>query len=326
MSIKKSVIITILITISGVVLQASAALPVDTDPSFRFENLQQEPHERRVFQVDGIPDLTVLTVSGDVEVIHNPDIDEVIVELYVRRGYRLLSGRNNLRNYRILINQRGNQINATVEQRRGDSGWFSDNLNFSFLVQVPRELTSSLRTMNGSITVDGVIGNQILQSNSGNISIHNVEGQVQANSASGGIYVSNSAGQFNLRTVANGVQVEGLKGEVRARTASGNIHVNDLDGTLVCATASGNIDARFTDVTYGIHAESASGNIQLYLPENRGYQLDIRGGSINLDRMEPFDGTIRGRSASGRVGDGSIPLQISTASGRVTLRLNGQLP
>jgi DUF4097 and DUF4098 domain-containing protein YvlB len=326
MAIKIFITLFLLVHITGFTQSFSSAIPGEKNSWLIIDEQIQDPHERKIFHVDGIPDLTVMTISGDIEVIHNPDIDYVIIELYVRRGYRLLSGRNNIRNYRILFNQRGNQINATVEQRRGDSSWFRDNLDFSFQIEGPKELTSNLRTLNGSINIQGVTGHQILHSNSGNITINNVEGQIQANSAGGSVDVSYSAGQFNLRTVAGNVLMTDLRGEVRARSASGNINVIDLDGTLVCATASGNIDARFRDVTYGVHAESASGNITLMLPGNRGYQLDIRGSSINLDQMGPFDGVIRGRMANGQIGDGSIPLQVTTASGRVLLKHNSQIP
>lgn len=325
MAIKKFNKAAFLIILLGWV-NSDAHAYINHQPHDQSDTIDQEPYESKIFRVDGIPDLTVLTVSGDIEVVHNPDIDHVLVELYVKRGYRLLSGRNNIRNYRIIINQRGNQINATVERRRGDQSWFSENLDFTFQVQAPKELISNLRTMNGSISIQGATGNQIVHTNSGNISIGEVEGQVQANSAGGNVNVTDSAGQFNLRTVAGNIEVQRIRGEVRARTTSGNINMNNIDGTLVCATASGNIDANFTAVTHGVHAESASGNISLELPGNMGYRLDVRGSSINLDQLGPFDGTIRGRSASGQIGDGMIPVQISTASGRVVLMQNNRNP
>lgn len=296
-----------------------ASHPYPTDP----EILTQDPHERKKFYVDGAPNLTVFTVSGDIEVVHDPDIDHVLVELYVRRGYSIWSGRKNIDNYRIVMMQREDQINASVQKKRSDGAWVGDNISFTFVVHTPKDLTSNLRTMNGSVLLQGVNGKNIVHTNAGNITLRDIEGEVQANSSGGGIGIAGSSGQFNIRTIVGNVNIEQSKGEIRARTVSGNILVRDVNGTLVCATASGNINASFSDVSYGIHVQSASGNIELTLPGKTGYQLDARGANIDLVHFQPFDGVVSGSSASGKVGDGSIPLQLSTASGNIVLKKEG---
>ncbi len=293
-----------------------------TDPT-ESENFTQEPHERKKFYVDGAPNLTVFTVSGDIEVVHDPSIDHVLVELYIRRGYSLWSGRANIDNYRIVMMQRGDQINASVQKKRSEGAWVGDNITFTFVVHTPKDLTSNLRSMNGNILLKGVKGRNIVHTNAGNIMLRNIEGEVQANSSGGGIGITESSGQFNIRTIVGNVNIEQSKGEIRARTVSGNISARGVNGTLVCATVSGNVNASFTDVSYGIHVESASGNIELTLPGKTGYQLDARGASIDLVHFQPFDGVVRSSTASGRVGDGSIPLQLSTASGSVVLKKDG---
>jgi hypothetical protein len=287
------------------------------------EKFTQEPHERKKFFVDGAPNLTVFTVSGDIEVVHDPDIDHVLVELYVRRGYSIWAGRKNIDNYRIVMLQRGDQINASVQKKRSEGSWIGDNISFTFVVHTPKDLTSNLRTMDGSVLLQGVKGRNIIHTNAGNITLRDIEGEIQANSSGGGVGIAGSSGQFNIRTIVGNINIEQSKGEIRARTVSGNIMARDVIGTLVCATASGNVNASFLDVSYGIHVESASGNIELTLPGRTGYQLNARGANIDLVHFQPFDGVVRGSSASGRVGDGSVPLQLSTASGTVVLKKDG---
>lgn len=283
---------------------------------------QAEPYASKRFYLNNTANLTVFTVSGDIEVVHNPDIDHLRVDLYVNRGYSIWPGSRNLDNYRIIMMQRGDQVNATVERKTRDGGWSNDNMTFTFIVQTPKNISSNLRTLRGSVLLQDVTGQHVLHSNSGNISIDGITGQVQANSSAGSVGIDRFSGQLNARTVAGSVHIARSEGEIRIRTVSGSITGSELEGTLVCATASGNIDAGFRDISHGVHAETASGNVTLFLPRERGYALDVRGMNIDLGEMQPFQGDIRSSSAKGRVGDGSIPIQVSTASGRVVIRNN----
>jgi DUF4097 and DUF4098 domain-containing protein YvlB len=294
--------------------------------SHDFDKTLQEPYERRRFYVDGIPNLNVFNISGNIEVVHNPEIDHVLVELYVNRGFTLWGNKKNIDNYRILFTQRGDQINATVENKRRDRSWTRDDLGFTFLIQTPKKLGSNLRTMNGGILLEGVHGSHIVHTNSGNITLRDVEGQLQANSAGGGIVVTGSTGLFNIRTVSGNINFEHSRGEIRARTASGSINGFDIEGTLVCATASGNINAQFSDINIGVHAETASGNIDIQVPENRGYQLDVRGARITLDQFQSFNGIQRNTSVRGRTGDGDVIIQLTTVSGNVVIKKNQLTP
>lgn len=300
--------------------------PAFNSDSPKIDKTLQEPYERRRFYIDGIPNLNVFNISGDIEVVHNPEIDHVLVELYVNRGFTLWGNKNNIDNYRILFTQRGDQINATVENRRRDRSWSRDDLSFTFLIQTPGKLGSNLRTMNGGIRLEGLNGNHIIHTNSGNITLRDIEGQVQANSAGGGVVVISSSGLFNVRTVTGNINFEHSSGEIRARSASGSINGFDIEGTLVCATASGNINARFSDINIGVHAETASGNIDIQVPESRGYQLDIRGSRITLDQFQSFDGIQRNTSVRGRIGDGGVQLQLTSVSGNVVLKKNQLTP
>lgn len=294
--------------------------------SHNVDKTLQEPYERRRFYIDGTPNLNVFNISGNIEVVHNPEIDHVLVELYVSRGFTLWGNKKNIDNYRILFTQRGDQINATVENRRRDKSWSRDDLAFTFIIQTPGKLGSNLRTMNGGIHLEGVNGNHIVHTNSGNITFRDIEGQVQANSAGGGIVVISSSGLFNIRTVTGNINFERSSGEIRARSASGSISGVDIEGTLVCATASGNINARFSDINIGVHAETASGNIDIQVPENRGYQLDVRGARITLDQFQSFDGIQRNTSVRGRIGDGAVQLQLTSISGSVVIKKNRLTP
>ncbi|MEX0822803.1 MAG: hypothetical protein WD008_00360, partial [Balneolaceae bacterium] len=140
---------------------------------------QQDPYRSRFFTVKGIPELSVFTPSGDIEVIHNPDINGVLVELYVKRGFSIWSGSKSLDNYRIILSQSRNSITASVEKKQASTGYFgSDGIQFKFVVQTPKKITSNLRSMSGHILLDGVEGRQFLQSDAGNVNLINSKGEL----------------------------------------------------------------------------------------------------------------------------------------------------
>jgi hypothetical protein len=88
---------------------------------------------------------------------------------------------------------------------------------------------------------------------------------------------------------------------------------------MVAATVSGSLKADFDDVSVGVHLESVSGNIDLKLPDSKGFSVEARALGFDFDRLKAGETvtSIRSSNASAEVRGGGIPVRLSTISGRI---------
>ena len=308
-------------------VNAQQVLADATHISDRPATKQNEPYKSRHFQVQGIPELTVFTPSGDIEVVYNPDIDGVKVDLYVKQSFSFWSGSPSLDRYRVIFRQNGNSITASVERKQTTSGMFgSDDVRFRFVIQSPRKITTNLRSMHGEVLLDGAAGNQFLQSDAGAIKLRNSEGEISLVSSAGDVFLEKNSGYVQVKSIAGDVFIDQNHGETRIRTVSGNILANKISGSFICATTSGEIDVSFDHIRQGVYMETISGNIFMAINEQQGF--DIEAGTHQLD-VNQLPGTYITRRSSDRgttnlkLGEGGIPVSISTISGIVQIKPKG---
>lgn len=279
---------------------------------------QEKPYQSEFFRVRGTPSVTVRTTTGNIEVYQNPDIDGIKVDLYLERSFSLWSGHRSLDNYRIILQQQGDHIIASIEEKKSGQG--SSDVKFHFVVQTPAEVSTNLRTFRGDIFLEDVEGHHFVQNQLGNLSISNSGGEIRVASTTGNIDLTNLQGNIFAKTVNGDVNSVSNSGEVRIRSVSGNINVSDITGTLVSATTSGHIYADFREVSKGIHLETLSGNIDLLLPTTNGYDLEGRAMRYDLEGLNPL--TISEKVQNRQrlnvvIREGGLPVQLSTMSGKI---------
>lgn len=281
---------------------------------------QDKPYQSEFFRVRGIPKVTVHTTVGNVEVFQNPDIDGVKVDLFLERSFSLWSGHRSLDNFRIILQQQGDHIIASVEDKKSGHVPSSSDIKFHFLVQTPQKVTTNLRTFDGDIFLENVEGHHFIQNQSGDITINRTKGEVRIVSTTGDIDLADLEGNVYAKTVSGSVKILSNSGEVRVRSVSGDITASDIKGTLVSATTSGNIFADFMDVSKGIYLETMSGNIELFLPATSGF--NIEGSAMSYDLRGLSESTITQKNQTNRdlyvvIREGGLPVHLSTMSGRI---------
>ena len=282
--------------------------------------VQEKPYKSEFFRVRGIPKVTVHTTIGNIEVIQNPNINGVKIDLFLERSFSLWSGRRSLENFRIIVQQQGDHIIASVEDKKSGHVPSSSDIKFHFLVQTPQKVTTNLRTFNGDIFLENVEGHQFIQNQSGNITINHARGEIRVVSTMGNIDLAGLEGIIYAKTVNGNVNVISNSGEVRVRSVSGDIAASDMTGTFVSATTSGNIFADFMDVSTGIKMETISGNIELFLPKTNGF--NIEGSAMSYDLRGLSESTITQRHQNHRnlnvvIREGGLPVHLTTMSGRI---------
>ncbi len=285
------------------------------------ESTTSEPYRSEFFQVDSSPNITVKTINGNVEVFQNAAINGVQVDLFVERSFSLWSGTRNLDNFRIILQKRGNNIIASVEDRsRGGSSRRGGDIRFNFVVQIPADASTDLRSINGNISLEGADGKHFLQNQNGDMAVYDSNGEIRVISSTGNLDLQNLSGTILAKTVTGDINIANNEGEVRVRSTSGNIFVEKLSGDLAAATTSGDIITDFTDVNSGIYLETVSGDVHLAIPRDYGY--NIMGRALRFDL-----GGIQQASISRQTQDrnernivlrgGDIPVQMATVSGTI---------
>ena len=284
---------------------------------------QNEPYRSEFFRVGSNPTININTISGDIEVVKNPGIEGVQVDLYVKREFSLWSGSRNLDNFRIIMQKQGNTVIASVEDRRaGRSERSSGDVQFTFLVQVPGKASLNLRTIDGKIYAEGIEGQHYLQNHAGSLDVKNLTGEIRAISTAGDILLDNLNGNIFAKTVSGDIRAERDTGEIRLRTTTGNIYTSLLSGTLVAATTSGNINSDFSEVSVGVYLESTTGNIDLQLPKQAGYDIDARGLRFDFDNLvgDEIIKNVGFRDATVQIREGGIPVNLKTVAGSIRVR------
>jgi len=298
------------------------ALSSNSPDLYEIQENSSDPYESRFFRVRGTPSIDVSSLNGNIEVIYNPDIEGVQVDLYVSRRFSLWSGTRSLDDFRIIMRQQGNRIIASVDEKRSGSPRRSGDISFHFVIQTPGKANTQLRTMIGNITLRNHEGDHFIQNQIGDIVVSLTDGKIQAVSTEGDINMEGLTGIIFAKTVSGDINMNGGSGEMRFRSVSGNVNAVELNGTLIAASNSGEVNAVFQDVTVGVSLESVSGSVSVVLPEGIGYSVEGRGlrfnwNGLNQDQISNL--SQRNRDFSLITSDGEIPIELSTVAGTVTI-------
>jgi Putative adhesin len=129
-----------------------------------------------------------------------------------------------------------------------------------------------------------------------------------------------------ISTVNSSVLIEGARGRVNASSVNGGVRANGLAGPAKLETVNGAINARFDAVAaqQELSFKTVNGQVIVSLPKDAGVQLrgSVVNGSIKCDfPLELGQKDKRGRSLSGKIGDGRATLEAETVNGSVHIQM-----
>ncbi len=222
----------------------------------------------------------------------------------------------------------GNRVELRVEhgERRDARA-----LDVEFNVKVPPDATVDLRTISGDIRVTNVKGEVRVQGVNGNLSLEGTSRLAAVKTVSGGITIANGGAdaQLSLSTVNGDLLVQTLSTRaLDINTVNGDVRITGWSGDRAhIRTLDGDLDLETSLVKGGNYElESHSGNINLSLPEQPGFELEAQtfSGRIRIDFPVKSEGPIRDdgrgpRLVRGTYADGSSRLRMQTFNGNVTV-------
>ena len=169
----------------------------------------------------------------------------------------------------LILERNGDRVLVKVKVPRNSHGKISSEL----VIHIPEKSSVEVSTVSADIDVEGVAGEQSLQSVSGDIDTETGEHDVACESVSGDIEI---AGESN-------------DAETSAGTVSGDISLSNISGAVEAETVSGDvtIDGGSFDRAA---AESVNGDIQFLADLRKGGKLAVE--SVNGDVDIDFSGDI----------------------------------
>lgn len=283
-----------------------------------------------------------VSTSGGQITISGQAGDEASVEVLLRRNGRNQSHAQDEvkalfeKEYDLTVATRNGTLIVKAERksrlRRGDNA-----LSVSFNIKVPSKVDTKLLTGGGSIKIDRLEGHLAFKTGGGSLYLNALRGVIDGESGGGSITVSDSEGTIGMVTGGGSIKLNDLSGSINIRTGGGSIKGSQLAGTLTTRTGGGSIQltdlACELDVNTGggsiaawlkeasnpISLKTGAGSIDVVLPADKGYDVDLRGSRVNTKNLRNFSGSQKKKEMKGQVNGGGIALAASTGSGTITV-------
>ena len=96
-------------------------------------------------------------------------------------------------------------------------------LNISFNITVPQQISSDLRSTNGSISVNNLSGSHNFQTTNGSLKVDNVSGDITGRTTNGSISATNSNGKITVTTTNGNINLRDVSGVISTRATNGRV-------------------------------------------------------------------------------------------------------
>ena len=258
--------------------------------------------------------------------------------------------------YDVKISVADNKLTAVAKPKTKNQHW-KNGLSISFKVFVTENVATRLTTSGGNIDLRSVSGEQKITTSGGNLTIDRVKGKLKGTTSGGNIHVKNSddeinlvtsggnidanncRGQIKLVTSGGSIMLASLDGKVDATTSGGDVRANTIKGDMEASTSGGNIDlsalaCNLSTATSGgnikidiaqpgkfIKIKNSGGKIDLHLPANNGYDLDLSADKIQTDNLKNFSGKLAADEVTGKLNGGGTQVMVNASGGKVSLTL-----
>jgi DUF4097 and DUF4098 domain-containing protein YvlB len=284
------------------------------------------------------------------------------VEVYVQpNNYKSVTGMSKAElqarldeYYDLDLSVSGQTLNAIAKPKKNMRDW-NRSVSVSFVVTVPGNVSTQLRTSGGNIGLYGLTGKQDFTTRGGNLNLERLKGTIKGRTSGGNINLKdvsdnidlttsggnitaeNCSGRMDLTTSGGSVNLTGLNGEIEAttsggnvkgsgirgslgaHTSGGNVRMEDLRCAIEASTSGGNIDVEITELTGAIKLSNSSGNIDLTVPSGKGMDLNLRASRIRTDKLSNFSGQLEEDEIVGKVNGGGTQVTAKASSGRISL-------
>ena len=297
------------------VVLASSVLLGGCEVNLNTEGLSAR--EVKTFTITGQPELSLDTFDGSIEV-HSWDKNEIEVEIERRAMEQSL-----LDEIRIDAQQSGDKVTVKVTgpQRRDRGVTIGVHVSPTarLRVAVPRNLTLTAHSGDGSIRAEAVEGRIVLNTSDGSVTASRLGGDIQIRTGDGSIRLEQITGKVDLETTDGSIGVEAKPTVLKARTGDGSIRARIQADSVMAenwelTTSDGTITLALPmNFNAELDAETSDGSVRADSSIFREERNDESSGESREERRE------RRRTLRAKVGDGGKTFRIRTGDGTIRI-------
>ncbi|MBO7340535.1 MAG: DUF4097 family beta strand repeat protein, partial [Lachnospiraceae bacterium] len=132
-------------------------------------------------------------------------------------------------------------------------------------------------TASGDVTLEDLgADKQVIKTVSGDISGACSIGDVNLSTVSGDIAFESIEGEVTIHTVSGDVKAGKIAGKANVNTTSGDVKVKEFQGDGVFRSVSGDISCNATKTGEKLEVGTASGDVEIKLPEDTSVQMTLK--------------------------------------------------
>ncbi|AOE50644.1 DUF4097 family beta strand repeat-containing protein [Kangiella sediminilitoris] len=128
----------------------------------------------------------------------------------------------------------------------------------------------------------------------------------------------------SIESVNGNIEIEDVSGEIKAETVNGKIVIKNTAQDVKFGTVNGDVEVVVDTLSRSarIKGDSVNGDIDIYLPENDGFELssDTVNGDLSNDfDIEVDEGEFVGADMNGEYKSGGASLKFDTVNGDISI-------
>ena len=167
------------------------------------------------------------TVNGNITVTDNTG-SEATVEMYIsvnnngirRRRWSDEEIKQELeKSFTIDVKVEGEKLFVVARPKTNGR----QILNISFKITTPKSINSSLRSVNGGISIKSLSGSHDIRTVNGSLNVDNISDTIYGSTVNGGISATNSNGKITLTTVNGSINISDVSGVISTSTVNGRV-------------------------------------------------------------------------------------------------------
>jgi len=254
----------------------------------------------KVYKLTGRPDVRVTTNDAAIEVVSS-DAKEVAARV-VTNNWAISSDEVRIER----DSQNGNSIELEVRVPRMRWSWGDQHRSVRVELTVPREANLNLHSGDGHIRVNGVKGDQQIETSDGSIEVSDLRGSIRLHSGDGHIEATGLDGSLDASTNDGHLRVRGRFDSLRLETGDGSVTADVLPGSKLASN-------------WSIH--TGDGSVTVRLSEGISADLEAHTGDGSISSQLPLmvSGMLGRKDLRGKLGGGGPTLQIRTGDGSIRL-------
>lgn len=259
--------------------------------------------------------LKIERFHGDVKVIGGPQEAKVTATVSVR-GANQEDARTKAATWTPIIEEADDFVSLKQSP---------ESLSEDLELFVPGGVSVEIKAESGDVTVKGTHGDVSVKALAGDIVVEGAKGRVEVMSHAGEVTLSRIDGsEVEVENRAGNVFLHEVSGNVKVRSAAGDIKATDLKPTTAnLETVSGNVMVDIAEpVSTDVVIRSVSGDVLLDIDSRSDCRVALSSVSGAVNTSIALEEIAHSRERiTGRMGEGTGTVEVSTVSGAVNLHL-----